>query len=212
VLTTSFRGRLRRKLEAIAERELGAAQPDGVVEGLRSSLAEARRKRERAAENLALADGPGQYRAIAAVFESLSQEESRLEAELEQAERASGLPVDLVAEVEAAWATADRLVESEPDAEDLVAAGELFRALNVRLFLDFKEVKPKKRTLNVVTKGMVTFGMAPAPVPLYEGPTGRRALRAIKGLESFSGSECNDDVIPDGGGKSLGNVSRGERI
>ena len=214
ILTPSFRERLKQRLEAIAKCELGAARPDSVVEALRSALVEARRKREKAAENLALAQGPGQFEAIAAVFESLSRKENRLQAELEEVERVSATPVDLAKEVEAALTTADRLAEMEPDAGDFAAAGELFRALNVRLFLGFEEVKPKKRTLNVVSKGVVTFGMAPAPVALYEGPTGRRALKAEQSPEACSGRTCvtTDEEVPARGGKSLGNVSRGERI
>jgi hypothetical protein len=213
-LTKDFRERLRRKLEEIAERELGAARPDRAVEGLRSALAEACRRRETAAYNMALAEGPGQFQAIAAVFEGLVREEGRLQAELKEAEQACAVPVNLEAEVEAALATADRLAESAPDAEDLAAAGELFRALNVKLFLDFKEVKPRKRILNVVTGGVVTFGRAPAPVALYEGPTGRRALEAEQGPEAYSGHSggfLNQEAAARGG-KSLGNVSRGERI
>ena len=167
-----------RPLEEIAERELGAARPEGRAEGLRSELAEVCRRREKAAGNMALAEGPAQFQAIAAVFEGLVQEEARLRAGVDEAERATAVPVDLEGEVEATLATSDRLAESVPDADDLAASGELFRAQNARLFLEFKEVKPKRRVVNEVKGGLVTFGTAPAPMALYEGPTGRRALKA----------------------------------
>jgi hypothetical protein len=214
VLTSSFRERLTEKLRAIAERELGNNKSDGEVERLRSKLSEAQRRRDKAAENLALADGPGQFRAVAAVFEGFGLEVSRLEADLAAAQASTARPTTFETEVEAALAMADRLADSGPDPDDMEAAGELFRALNVRLFLGFKEVKPKKRSINVVAGGVVTFGAAPAPVALYAGPTGRRALKSRVGLEPFSSplGGSKEVEVPDVGGRSLGNVGRVETI
>lgn len=72
-----------------------------------------------------------------------------------------------------------------------------------------------KRTVRTVSGGVMTFGAAPAPVALYEGPTGRRA---------FQGQSCplvveergeGNAQKPRGSGReggSLGNVSRADRI
>jgi hypothetical protein len=46
----------------------------------------------------------------------------------------------------------------------LGAVGELFRRLNARLFLKFREVRPKKRKINRVAGGVVTFGVKSLPV------------------------------------------------
>lgn len=62
------------------------------------------------------------------------------------------------------------------DPTNLGAIGELFSRLNVRLFLSFREERPKKRVVNRVAGGVVTFGDSPAPVRLYRGPIGRRVL------------------------------------
>jgi hypothetical protein len=174
VLTPSFRAKLETKLRAIAARELGSPRPDQAVETKRAALAETRRKRERAAQNLALAEDETQYKAVAAVFDQLKREEAVLETELLQAEQAARPAVDAEAEVAAALGALDRMGELAADPTNLGAIGELFWRLNARLFLKFREV----RTMNRVAGGVMTFGATPPPVPLYEGPTGRRALKS----------------------------------
>ena len=214
VLTNSLQDRLEEKLRAIARRELGESKPDPRIESLRSQIHEVRRKKDIASNNLAMAEGADQYKAIASVFEKWRKEEVRLESELRQAETSVAKPLDLDVEVEASLKTMERLAVSAPADDDFVAAGNLFQALNVRLFLDFVETKPKKRVVNVLSRGVVTFGMAPPPVTLYEGPTGRRALHA--NLLAAKSSQIPETLAnsqdPARGGKSLGNISRGERI
>ena len=214
VLSSSELGQLEEKLRVIAQRELGDSKLDPRLESLRSQLAAVRRKRDTVATNMAMADNPDQYKAIAAVFDTLSKEEFRRDAELKAIEATVKRPVEIQAEVDAALKTIERLAVSEPDADDLSAAGDLFRALNVRVFLDFRETKPKNRIVNVLSKGVVTFGMAPAPVTLYEGPTGRRALQANSRPVSISDQSERLAISQDPaqGGESLGNISRGERI
>lgn len=69
-----------------------------------------------------------------------------------------------------------------------------------------------------MVRGMVTTGTQPAPIKLYEGPTGRIALSALKASNAaLSAAAPGGDVTrPDGTvsgqeGNSLGNVSRGDR-
>ena len=64
--------------------------------------------------------------------------------------------------------------------ESFGAARQVFELLNARLFLNFHEVQVKRRKLNKVTGGVVTFGDAPPPIELYEGPTGRRKIKGPK--------------------------------
>jgi hypothetical protein len=215
VLTPAFRSKLEAKLRAIAAKELGPSQSDRVIETKRAALNEARRKRERATQNLALAEDESQYRAVAAVFEQLRKEEQALETDLRQAEQDAGPKVDVEAEVGAALGTLDRMGELAADPMNLGAIGELFRSLNARLFFRFREVRPKKRTINRVSGGVVTFGATSPPVRLYEGPTGRRALNGTPvtagqlpaGATLAMGPNPNDSE-----GGSLGNVSRGGGI
>jgi hypothetical protein len=214
VLTTSFRERLREKLRTIAMREIGQSGPDPEVAKLRLELEGLDRERGVVEGNMARASGEAQYKAIARVFDGLMEKQTQLEAELRRMETSEPPPIDIEAEVDAALKAADELAETEPDDGDLAAAGRLFQALNVNLYLDFKEIKQKKRTVNVVSKGILTFGMAEPPVQLYKGPTGRRALAANPISEVFSGGSAVrvGEGDPARGGKSLGNVSRGERI
>ena len=215
VLRPSFRSKLEAKLRAIAARELCGPRPDQAVESRRAALAEARGKRERSAQNLALAEDEAQYRAVAAVFEQLRREEQALEAGLRQLEQDATRTLDVEAEVQAALGALDGMAELAGDPTNLGAIGELFRRLNVRLFVSFREERPKQRVVNRVAGGVVTFGATPPPVPLYEGPTGRRALEGRLAKEAGLGVAAGPALPAPPGGQavqSLGNVSRGDRI
>ena len=83
------------------------------------------------------------------------------------------------------------------------------------LFLKFTKVRVKKRLLNKLAYGVVTFGDVPPPVPLYAGPTGNRAMLANKEAAFAAGSR-GDTPLPNRlvsgrEGESLRNVSRGDR-
>ncbi len=215
VLKPAFRSKLEAKLRAIAARELGGPRPDQAVESRRAALAEARRKWERAAQNLALAEDEVQYKAVAAVFEQLRREEQALEAELRELEQGATRTLDVEAEVQAALGALDSTAELAVDPTNLGAIGELFRRLNVRLFVSFREERPKQRVVNRVAGGVVTFGATPAPVLLDEGPTGHRALEGRAMVETGLGVAAGPALPAPSGGQavqSLGNVSRGERI
>jgi hypothetical protein len=68
-----------------------------------------------------------------------------------------------------------------------------------------------------LASGVVTFGDAPPPVPLYEGPTDRRHVKkppthkGVDGLSSVKSPGSSGDS-PGEEGDSLGNANRGERI
>ena len=95
--------------------------------------------------------------------------------------------MDIEGEVGAALGALDAMADLAADPTNLGAIGELFGRLNVRLFLSFREERPKKRVVNRVAGGVVTFGSTPPPVPLYEGPTGRRALKGRLAAEAGLG-------------------------
>ena len=61
--------------------------------------------------------------------------------------------------------------------EDQTSVGELFRRLDVRLYLRFRATERGRRTINEVGGGVVTFGATPPPTPLYDGPTDRAIIR-----------------------------------
>ena len=86
-----------------------------------------------------------------------------LELQLRQAEQLLKNLPDLDDDISAALADFDRLTDLAADTSNLGAIGELFRRLNTRLFLRFEEIQPKKRKINKVAGGVVTFGTSPPP-------------------------------------------------
>jgi hypothetical protein len=177
LLAPKLKARLEQKLRAIAEREQRCSRPDADLHAKQVALATVRAKRERAGENLGLAEGPEQFRAVAAVFEQLQKQEEALEGEVRQLERVVGQVPDVDGEVAAALAGLERMAELAASPCELGGVGQLFRQLNARMFLRFMEARWKTRTINKVAGGMVTFGTTPPPVALYAGPTGRRHVK-----------------------------------
>src|SRR5262249_39298916 len=140
------------------------------------ALAQVNMKLEKGAENLLLAENEGQRQAMAKVFEKLEQAKLHLEADIATAIKSEN-HTDLRAEVAAALDLAKRLSDFTAPRENLPAVGELFRQINARLFFRFKKEVAKKRTLNRVASGVVTFGSAPPPIVIYEGPTARKKIQ-----------------------------------
>jgi hypothetical protein len=132
------------KLEArLRERAQQEAAGDVAAQALRSreaALAALRAQLERVRRNLALAETPEQYRAVAAQFEDFTRQEKALQEEIDALRRQAGQGTDVQAEVSAALALLRRLTEWAAQAEDYVAVTELFRQVNVRLFARFQRV------------------------------------------------------------------------
>jgi hypothetical protein len=215
VLPATVRAKIEQKVRARGERELARTQPDSLIAAQKAALVELRRKQELASKNLALAESAEQHRAIASVFDQLSQDAQRIEANLRETERSADVSRDLEREVAAALARIGRIAELASDPTNLESIGELIRFLNARLFLRFAEARSKNRTINKVAGGVVTFGASPPPVTLYEGPTGRRALQGRpRAPDCISGAHGQPTELGgnDREGESLGNVNRGERI
>jgi hypothetical protein len=213
----TLRNRLEQKLRTLAARERSPVRSEAALSSKRAALASVRSKRERVGENLALAEGPEQYRAVAAVFEQLRQQEHALGLEVHRLEQLVGRKDDLDAEVAAALGVLDRLRGQVSNGQNMGSIGQLFHELPARLFLKFIEVCKKKRTVNEVVGGVVTFGATPAPVVLYEGPTGRRHVQGLATPVGAAGPNSSDlsplpDANPGNEDNSLGNVHRGDWI
>ncbi len=71
---------------------------------------------------------------------------------------------------------------------------ELFRIVDLKMFLSFAQVKKTKRTVNQLAGGVVTIGAAPAPIQPYSGPTARQPRK--------SASEMVSEAPPSGEGNS----------
>ncbi len=119
-----------------------------------------------------------------AVIAELREREKALATELKSAESPSVPGSDAEAEVAAALSFADRLSELASNGENFAVAREAFAVANAKLFVKFKPVRKKRRTLNQISGGVVTLGTAPPPVDLYNGPHGAgiRSKKRARGL------------------------------
>jgi hypothetical protein len=111
--------------------------------------------------------------------------------------------------------TLNRLPELLENPDNLGTAATVFNLLNVRVFASFEPVQAKKRVLNRLLGGVVTFGDWLPPVALYESPTARKRIKseaaAAVAVQSGGDSPLPNPVGSGREGKLLGNVSRGDR-
>jgi hypothetical protein len=206
--------KLTKRLYELAARERHSSIESDTRAARQAELGQVRMDLAKAERNLALAENPEQYRSVASVFETLRQQEARLLHQIEAESGQSRCDYDPDAEVDAAIEILHRLPDLVANVENLSKIGEAFRIVNIRVFLRLQKVRLKKRTLNKLAGGVVTFGDTPPPVALYAGPTGRRAL-AANNAATVAANSGRAVGIPNGfvsgrEGNSLGNISRGD--
>ncbi len=216
ILTPRLLAKLEQRVRELAERDLAVAQPGQEIKAKEATLAEVKTKLDRAEQNLPLAETPQQFKIVASVFEDLGRQQKKLETDLAALRQAGTAAMDLEAEVAAAVALAHRLTDLAADFENYAAISEVFQQVNVRLFMRFQEVQEKKRKLNKLVSGVVTFGSAPHPITIYEGPTGRRDIKGpVSSKDTGPCSPrtplCPELFGPGREGSSLGNVNRGDK-
>jgi hypothetical protein len=202
---------LRERVRALAAAE-SAAPPDPSA-ARRAELETLRRQRETIGRNMALAGNEAQFRAVSAAFDEVGKRVAALEAELASAPPAPK-PADPEAEIAAAMAVLDRLPDLAADDSDLPALGELFAALDVRMFCRFAEVQWGRRTVNRLTGGVLTLGSAPPPIRPYDGPTARKEVKVSAASAAREGDRKTElpsvTSHPGQEGGSSGNVGRGD--
>ncbi|MDA1052439.1 MAG: hypothetical protein O3C40_18425 [Planctomycetota bacterium] len=109
-------------------------------------------------------------------------------------------------------AVAEHLTELATGQGSLETAKQVFDLTNARLFLQFKPVQVKKRLLNKISGGVVTFCDAEPPISIYEGPTGRRRIKSEKNPALDGTALSRPETLVSGQeDRSLGNVSRGDK-
>ena len=216
LLRPDLLAKLEQRIQKIAEAELTSDRPARELAQARLEVGEVERQLTTVARNMALAETGEQRQAMARVFDELQARKTTLETGVVAAERAGGPTKDPKAEVAAAMGVAERLAKLSSDEENFAAIGELFRQVNARLFVRFREVPWGKRLLRKPDSGIVTFGTAEAPIDLYAGPTTRRMINAAINEEAAKGvlaaPASLDPKSPGKEGDSLGNVNRGDRI
>jgi hypothetical protein len=217
VLAPSMLEKLEERLKAIAAREMIANRPTAVIETKQAALATLIERKRKAERNMAFAENRDQYQAIATIVEGLRQEQLQLVAEIKNLAPVIARAKEPEREVAAAMELARRLTELPEHHDDYAALAGLFSQVNARLFVRFQTVQEGKRTLNKVQSGVVTFGSTPPPITPYTGPTGRQKLKgptteSTVGPVTPSSPSPLEPIGSGREGKSLGNVSRGERI
>lgn len=170
--------RLEARLRELAQAEAGRDRAAEQRAALAAGLAEAGRRRDRAGDNMALAATPEQYSHLSGVFERYSAEARRLESELRELPPPRP-PAAVESEVCAALAGLGRLAELAADSCGAEGASALVRQVDAKLYLGFGVREVGRRRHSVPSHGVLTFGPAPAPCPLYTGPTDRAAIRQM---------------------------------
>jgi hypothetical protein len=214
LLSPELQPKLKARLQEMAERDKdNNAEPNVAreVQRIRNEISQITIKIDRAENNLALADGEDEYRAVSAVFKKLHAQKKSLEKSLAIADAESKRSVDSDSDIAEAVDAAEYLTELAASDNGLASAMELFKATDVRLFLAFQKVPQGKRELNRLKRGIVVFGNAEDPIEKYSGPTtpakvkrkppaGQKNKKAPK--TTNSGEEA----------KSLRNANRDDRI
>jgi len=210
--------KIEKRIKELAQADQYNTRPQHELAEKRAELDQVTAERESAKQNLARAKSDEEYEAISAVFNELGKQIESKKKEIAAAEAQTREPRDTEILVQDALEIVRRLTDLDVREDDHGLARQMFELVNARLFVSFQSVQVKRRMLNKVTGGVVTFGAAPPPIQPYEGPTTRRKIKnptapvaAEQGgrhlpppTDSTTGSGEED--------KSLGNVNRGDRI
>ena len=121
-------------------------------------LAEVERQLATAGRNMALAETEERRLATAAVFDELQSRRRAPAAELAVTNGLRPRASDPRAEVAAALNRARQLTDLAADGDNYVAVGELFRAVNIQLYVRFREEPWGKRVVRRVAGGVITLG------------------------------------------------------
>jgi hypothetical protein len=223
LLSPTMLPKMEQRFRELASRVQDRQEADQAIAELRAKLAGVQMELKTITENMARAKTDAQYDAISVAFEQLMNQEGVLLEKIAEEQARSHKTGDAEQEITKAMDIVHRLADLAADASNLDLAGQAFKLSNAKLFLRFRPTQVKKRLLNKVADGVVTFGAAAPPIQIYSGPTGRRALIAMNNHDSaalpapekytLNLPPPTETTINSGmEDNSLGNVSRGERI
>ena len=206
---TEFRPQLESRLREIARTERDDHKLDGEIARVNQEIATLDADLKTVKRNLALAGNPDQFSAIGAHFDELTQRKHELMNESRKLE-AAGSARDVESEVAAAMQVVDRLSKMVEDDADVPAIVELFRTMNVRLFLRFQKKQLNKREVNRLASGVLTTGSASPLIDLYAGPTKRVKKNSVMADPHRAGGGSPFDLNSGLEGNSSRNVNRGD--
>jgi hypothetical protein len=212
ILKPTAMAKLKARLLELAKAEAGDDSASRTRKADESRLAALGRQLETVARNMALAESPERREATAKVFDEIRVQSDSLKTKLaREVQPSDGVRPEQ--EVEMALAGLDRLTDLAASPQDHAAIGELFRSVDVRLYLRFASVKQRVREVQKVAGGVLTFGSTPPPMPLYEGPTDRAILqKRLRNSEPVSSTGLEYTEISQGADREdkwSANVQRG---
>jgi hypothetical protein len=147
------------------------------------------------------------------VFSDLVACRDRTEQELSALRRQSKDQPQAAMIVEEALDHLRRLPSLADAPTNLAAIGELFRRVNLQLFVRFRAEKKTRRILQRLAGGVVTMGSAPAPNQKYSGATSRLALKKDKAQDKQGPQSCGQtDDPPEDADESSRNENRDDKI
>jgi hypothetical protein len=209
-LVYSRQPQLKARLRELAQRNLAVNDDEDGMAIKERRLVQVIIDLKKAQTNLSRAESDAQYKAVAEDFEQLRAQSQSLQSEIADLKASRNRPSNVDAEVQSALAVVDRFSDFEA-ANQLAALTELFTITNARLFLRFKKVQLKKRSVNKLACGVLTIGAVPPPIELYSGPTSRMKIGLDVTPQNTENPSC-DSFVSGSEGNSLGNVNRGDRI
>lgn len=216
LISPSFNQKVRKHLEYLVERDRSIAGDEDKITRNRADLDRVVQDLTIAERNLARAGSDAQYAAIAKEFDRLQQSASDLRKEIAEMESVNSRATDPIDDLEHALDQFGQVAALADDAGDYEQLVRLFAMTELRMFLRFQKVRSGKRELQRIVSGVVTLGSVAPPIKLYEGKTGRHALKEAgkAATKTPRPHQCGggDNVVSDGDGNSLGNVSRGDSI
>ena len=179
LLQPSTVAKLKTRLLELATVEQGEDPGERQLNADRAELAAVKRKLPNIERNMAFAETREASSAIAVIFQETKAQEARLEQRIAEA-RPTSPKMNPEREVEAALGLLDRLTEfAEVSPTNISAVGEAFTKTNAKLYLEFQKVQRGRREFSVPAGGVLTFGSASPPKPLYTGPTDRAIIRKM---------------------------------
>jgi hypothetical protein len=169
---------LRQVLRELADLDRRRNRINETKAGTQTALEQVRGELKKAERNLAFATNEQNFRAVEAVIPELREREKALPAESKSTESRSVLGSDPEAEIGTALGFAERLSELASNGRDFGVATEAFSLSDARLFVEFKPILKKRRTMNQIVGGVVTLGTA---APSHMKKTSPKSATAAQG-------------------------------
>lgn len=218
LLRPGLRERLADKLrQRLGHLESQRLDPSLELEDAQQQIAVLETQYATAVKNMTLETDSILKAAMRSIVVELQTRVKTLKGELQNQAEMVGERPSLEGQVTAALREFDELPRLAGDPSNLPAIGDLFRRVDVQLFLRFHPVQLKKRVVNRLSDGIITIGAVAAPIQKYQGTTNRTQVK-----EQCSQQKATSPAVDAAGlvksgfaddqTESSGNANRDDRI